>query len=308
MTDIELIFIIIISFIFYLIKNPNKYNKMMDNIDTFINKASNINNFNPHQKIKKSVESPNPTGEHIETKVSSSNIEPWRDMAFIGNKNPANYHKPSNIYSRKNLPIYYPISTPLEDNYNNYLNSITSPKLSMLRSIMHKVELYSNQGIKPIIFNYAERPVEIKKSDPDRIKVLADTIITLINKFGDTHLKVEYLSTQNNIHEETDQESRIAFDLKIKLFYADYEKLGKKNQSQYDIIYLQPEFVFQKIYNNKLPEDQFFDKNIKADFKAYLSKLIIIGSENMGFLAGPETKKSSYGLRQRIYTERKHII
>ena len=308
MTEIELIFIIIICFIFYLIKNPNKYNKMMDNIDTFMNKVSNINNFNPPQKTKRSVESPNPTGEHIESKVSSANVEPWRDMAFIGNKNPANYHKPSNIYSRKSLPVYYPISTPLEDNYNNYLNSISSPKLSMLRSVMHKVELYSNQGIKPIIFNYAERPFQTKKADPQRIKVLADTIIKLINNFSDSYFKVEYLSTQNAIHEETDEESRIAFDLKIKLFYVDYEKLGKKNQSQYDIIYIQPEFIFQKIYNDKLPEDQFFDQKIKADFRAYLSKLIIIGSENMGFLAGPEPKRGSRNRRQKTYAERKHMI
>ena len=322
MTEIELIFIIIISFIYYLIKNPNKYNKLMNNIDHFINNVKNINNFDSAKKIKRSVESPNPTGENIDSKVSSTNItniESWRDMAFVGNKNPGNYHKPSEIYSRKNLPIYYPISTPLEDNYHNYLNSISSPKLSMLRSIMHKVELYSNQGIKPIIFNYAERPIEIKKPDPNRIKVLADTIINLINKFGDTHLKTEMISTNNVIHEETDQESRICFDLKIKFYYADYEKMGqqtkfatlhtgsrdKKNHPQYDIIYIQPEFVFQKMYN-KLPEDQFFDKNIKADFRAYLSKLIIIGSENMGFLAGPESKRGVYGLRRSKNNSRFH--
>jgi hypothetical protein len=47
------------------------------------------------------------------------NIETWRDLPFIGNKDIQTYHRNPQNVSRKNLPIYYPISSPLEDNYFN---------------------------------------------------------------------------------------------------------------------------------------------------------------------------------------------
>lgn len=231
----------------------------------------------------------------VSKKKSSKKIEKWRDLPYVGNKDIITY-KSSNTqnYSRKNLPIYYPISSPLEDNYFNYLNSISSSKLSMLRNTLRSIEVHTNQDLQPIIFNYAERPVEIKKVDPNRIKVLASMIINLINKFGEPILGVKYIKVLNELHEETDQQSRIVFDLKLELNYTDSENLGKKLTPE--IIYIQPEFVFEKTYNI-LPEDSFFKPDNKVKFKTFLSKLIIIGSEHLGFLGG------RYGIR-KTYSKR----
>jgi hypothetical protein len=217
-------------------------------------------------------------------------IEQWRDLPYIGNKDNITYHRTNlqNI-SRKNLPIYYPISSPLEDNYFNYLNSISSPKLSLFRNVLRQVEVYTNQQKAPIIFNYAERPVEIKKIDMGRIKVLAQTVIDLINKFASPIIRIEYVKTLNELHEETDEQSKINFDLKINLFYTDSENLGKPIKT--DTMYIQPEFIFDKSYP-VLVEDQFFKPN-KPEFKMYLSKLIIVGSEHLGFLGGRYGVKKS---------------
>jgi hypothetical protein len=247
---IKIIFILILSIILYLAKNNKKYDEIMDKI----------------------------------FKVT----EGWRDMEYVGNKDIITYHRPlKQHYSKKSQAIYYPISSPLEDNYFNYLNSISSPKLSFFRNILYKVESYTNQGSQPIIFNYAERPITIKKTDKQKVKTLSDTVVNMINKFANPMLKIEYVGTSNEVHEETDVQSRINFDLKIKLYYADSEKMGKKVTP--DILYIQPEFIFEKQYD-VLPEDQFFDKNKPEKFRAYLSKLIVIGSENMGFLAGRYSK------------------
>ena len=164
----------------------------------------------------------------------------------------------------------------------------------MLRNTLRTIEVHTNQDLQPIIFNYAERPVEIKKVDPDRIKVLASIIINLINKFGEPILGVKYIKVLNELHEETDQQSRIVFDLKLELNYTDSENLGKKLTPE--IIYIQPEFVFEKTYNI-LPEDSFFKPDNKVKFKTFLSKLIIIGSEHLGFLGG------RYGIR-KTYSKR----
>jgi len=213
----------------------------------------------------------------------NSNIETWRDLPFIGNKDIQTYHRnPLNV-SRKNLPIYYPISSPLEDNYFNYANSITSPKMSMLRNILRRVELETNHGLEPIIFNYAERPIEFRQPNSEKINVLANTVIDLINQFGGSALRVELINTQNSIHEETDLQSRINFDMKLKLFYSDSEQLGKK--PKFDIIYIQPEFIFEKEFKT-LIEDQFFKNKHHYDYRSYLSKLIVVGSEHLGFLPG----------------------
>ena len=214
-------------------------------------------------------------------------IEKWRDLPYIGNKDIITYNKiNTQAYSRKNLPVYYPISSPLEDNYFNNIHSISSPKLSLFRNILRQVYLLTNQSIEPIIFNYVNRPIEQKKIDPKRIKTLADMIIDLINKFGDPILKVKLINTQNEIHEETEEQSRINFDIKLNLSYADSENLGKNPKP--DILYIQPEFIFEKT-NKTLDEDQFFNKSkskSKTDFKVYLSKLIVIGAEHYGFLGG----------------------
>ena len=210
--------------------------------------------------------------------IKQNIIENWRDLPFIGNKDTNTYHRQDVNVSRKNLPIYYPISSPLDEDYFSYVNSLSSPKLSLFRSLLRKVEIYTNQGAQPIIYNFSERPVTIKKIDKKQIKKLADSVIGLINKYGKSVLKVELVKTLNEIQEETDIQTKINFDMKIKLYYPANTKP--------DILYIQPEFIFEKTYN-KLPEDQFFaPKQDPTEFKAFLSKLIIVGSENLGFLAG----------------------
>ena len=155
----------------------------------------------------------------------------------------------------------------------------------MLRNVLNKVIVSSNQDIEPLIFNYAERPIEIKKHNSKTINTLTNTIIDLINK--SQNIKVKYNSTLNELHEETDQQSRIVFDFKVEVFYTDSEELGKKLKPYY--IYIQPEFVFEKKYISD--EDQFFSKNNKIEYKSYLSKLILVGSDSFGFLGGRFTKK-----------------
>jgi hypothetical protein len=176
----------------------------------------------------------------------------------------------------------------LEDTYFNYLNSISSPKLSTFRNVLRKVEIFTNQGQKPIIFNYSEQPINIIKTDQNRIHTLANTICILINQNAKSLLQVKFIETSNEIHEETEEQSRINFDLKLELLYSDSEKMGKIQQP--DIIIIQSEFIFEKKYS-VLPEDNFFNDHKKIEFRAFLSKLIIIGAEHMGFLGGRFSKK-----------------
>ena len=216
-------------------------------------------------------------------------FEGWRDLPYIGNKDIITYNKiNTENYSRKNLPVYYPISSPLEDNYFNNINSITSPKLSLFRNVLRQVYLLTNQNIQPIVFNNVNRPIEQKQIDKKRIETLSSMIISLINKFGDPILSVKQLKTLNEIHEETEEQSRINFDIKLELNYADSENLGK--QIKPDILYIQAEYVFEKT-NKLINEIQFFDKkhnlsNSKIDFKAFLASLIVIGAEHNGFIGG----------------------
>ena len=327
MSNIKLIFFASIIIIIYLIKNPHKYNHIMNMIQQFIDQILNQflrkqNLYNQSEENTKSssgyyprisvspsinkIESPNPPGEfgHGQTHVEQLQInEGWRDLPYIGNKDVVTYHRSDQNVSRKNLPIYYPISSPLEDNYFNYLGSITSPKLSMLRNIMRSVEVYTNQGMQPIIFNYGERPIEIQKVNFQKINVLAKTVIDLINKFAGSTLRVEFMGTKNEVHEETEEQSKINFDMKVKLFYFDVEKLGKTSKPEHDIIYIQPEFIFEKKYNI-LPEDQFFrsDSTLgKPDFRVFLSKLMIVGSEHQGFLGGRHGSTKNNKQRGREY-------
>ena len=147
-------------------------------------------------------------------------IEKWRDLPYIGNKDLVTYNKlNTEAYSRKNLPVYYPISSPLEDNYFSNINSITSPKLSLFRNVLRQVYLLTNQSIEPIIFNYVNRPIEQKKKNPNRIKTLANMIINLINKFGDPLLQVKLVQTQNEAHEQTEEQSKIIENLFGKYRY-----------------------------------------------------------------------------------------
>ena len=292
MLNIQVILLMFLSTILYINFYPQNYYKLFDKLDELINSVNSAksaksakSNSATSAKTANSVNSATRSPKQTNSATSSpKQIETWRDLPFIGQKDIVRYHQqnPLNI-SRKNLPIYYPISSPLEDNYFDYTNSITSPKLSMLRSIMRTVELHSNQGAAPIIFNYAERPVEFKQPNKQRMLILANTVIKSINEFGKPLITIELLNIQNEIHEETDNQSRMCFDMKIKLFYADSEQLGKK--PKFDILYLQPEFIFEKAYK-KLVEDQFFAKSHTYDFRAFLSKLIIVGSEHLGFLPG----------------------
>lgn len=207
--------------------------------------------------------------------VLVKHIESWRDMPFIGTKDIIKYHQ--------NLPIYYPISSPLNNNYHDYLNSITSPKLSFLRSIMRRTQLHLNQGSPLIIFNQMDIPINLLPPNKQKNLVLANTIINTINEFGKPLLKIHIETLMNEINEETETQSKICFDIKIKLYYADSEKLGKP--LTFDILFIRSEFIFEKTYK-KLIEDQFFSKKHIYNFKVFLSKLIILGAENMGVLPG----------------------
>jgi hypothetical protein len=166
---------------------------------------------------------------------------------FSGNRNPTTYQKLSNqiyqIYLRNNVPIYYPISTPLEDIYLNHLNSLLLPKLSILRNVLNNIIVLINQDIEPLIFNYAKIPIKIKKHNSKTINTLTNTIIDLINK--SQNIKVKYNSTLNELHEETDQQIKIVFDIKVEVFHTDSEELEKLKPYY---IYIQPEFVFEKKY------------------------------------------------------------
>lgn len=222
--------------------------------------------------------------ENVESPSGPDFIEKWRDLPFIGNKDLVNYNRLNTVnFSRKNLPVYYPINSNIED---NYFNNITSPKLSLLRTVLRQVFLLINQNNQPIIYNNTNRPVEYKKIDSNRIKTLSEMLIKSINKFGDPILKVKLVKTLNELHEETEEQSRINFDMGIELFYTDVNSNNKKQ----DIIFIQAEFIFEKS-NKILDELQFFNKtDNKIDFKANLSKLMVIGASSNGFQKGNEKK------------------
>ena len=216
-------------------------------------------------------------------------------MPYIGNKDLTTYNRlNTEPYSRKNLQVYYPISSPLEDNYFNNINSITSPKLSSFRTILRQVYLLINQDIQPFIFNYANRPIEQKQIDKNRIDTLANMITNSINRLGDPLLKVKLINTQNEIHEETEEQSRINFDIKLELLYADSENLGKNVKP--DILYIQSDFVFEKI--DKISDFDLKKTKInKEKFKIYLSKLIVVCAEHNGFIGGRYKEKKIHSNR-----------
>ena len=209
---------------------------------------------------------------------SSDFFEGWRDLPFIGNKDLVNYNNLNTVnYSRKNLPVYYSINSNMED---NYFNNITSPKLSLLKTVLRQVYILINQDIQPIIYNNTNRPVEYKKIDKIKIKTLSEMIVKNINNFGDPILKIKLIKTLNELHEETEEQSRINFDMEIEMYYTDATK------TKPDILVIQAEFIFEKS-NKILDEIQFFNKSQqKIDFKTNLSKLIVIGASNNGFLKG----------------------
>ena len=229
---------------------------------------------------------------YISRSEKKQKIEKWRDLPYIGNKDLTTYNRlNTEDYSRKNLPVYYPISSPLEDNYFNHINSITSPKLSMFRNVLRQVYLLTNQSTEPITFNYINRPIEETKVDVKQIKTLAEMIINLINKFGKPILKVKLLKTENEVSEQTEEQRRVNFDIKLELYYADSENLGRNVKP--DKLYIQAEFIFEKKYN-----DQFYLNNPqmpqKIDFKTYLLKLIVIGAANDGFIGGRYKEKKMH--------------
>jgi hypothetical protein len=214
-------------------------------------------------------------------------IESYRDIPYLSNKDLITYNRNNRqYYSRKNLPIYYPISSPLEDNYFNHINSITSPKLSLFRNILRQVYILTNQDIQPIIFNNTNRPIEQKQINKQQINKLSSMIVDLINKFGSPILSVRQLQISNELQEETEYQSRINFDIKLDLTYNDSTTMGK--QTKPEQIFIQAEFIFEK--TDKLPNENLFNinknKNIKIDFKSYLSSLIVIGASHNGFIGG----------------------
>ena len=228
---------------------------------------------------------------NCQSSKQEAKIENWRDLPYIGNKDLITYNRINTTeYSRKNLPVYYPISSPLEDNYFNNINSITSPKLSMFRNVLNQVYLFTNQSIEPINFNYINRPIEQNTVDPIVIKKMSNMLVDLINKFGDPLLKVKLIKTENEINEQTTEQSRINFDLQLELTYADSENLGKDILP--DHIYIQAEYIFEKIYNDQYYSNNPLEINTKINFRTYLLKLIVIGAANDGFIGGRYKEKN----------------
>lgn len=202
-------------------------------------------------------------------------VERWRDLPFIG------YHnvKTHNIQSDPKKRIY-PISLSIDDKEKE---SKYDSLFSALMNTITKIKLYVNQNKRPIVFNYAERPITLKKIDNQRIKVLVDMIIDLLNQYS-VNFKVKYVGTSDEKHEETENEnqSRISFNTKIRISYNGLDK----------IINIHSEFIFEKVLD-LLPEEQFFiNKQNKTDFILYMSKLDVLNSdiEVYDYLAGMKTK------------------
>jgi hypothetical protein len=198
-------------------------------------------------------------------------IENWLELPYVGNKYINNYVLNNN----------YPINLPSD---TKYFNNIDNYKLSILKNTLNKILLESNNN-KNIIFNVANQPVENIDIDNNKIKILTNLIIKLINN----NIKIELIETLNINHKETDKQSKIYFIIKIKYYYDDYSKFYKK--LNFDIIYIECEFIFEKNYDI-LPEEQFFNKNIIANYSTFISKLYIVGDENYGFLTGRTNNKN----------------
>lgn len=200
-------------------------------------------------------------------------VEKWRDLPFIC------YHniKTHNIQSDPRNQIY-PISLSIDEKEKE---SKYDSLFSALMNSITKIKQYINQNKKPIVFNYAERPIILKKINNQRIKVLVDMIIDLLNQFS-VNFTVKYIGTSDEKHEETDNEiqSRISFNSKIMILYNGLEKT----------VDIYSEFIFEKI-SDLLPEDQFFkDKQNKTDFIIYMSKMDVLNVEVYDYLAGMKTK------------------
>jgi hypothetical protein len=177
-------------------------------------------------------------------------IENWLDLPFIGNKYIDNY--PINLLSDK-----------------KYSNNIDHHKLFILNKILNKILLESNN--KNIIFNISNQPIQNIDIDNNKIKILSDLIIKLIN--NNNNVKIELIEILNIDHKEIDSQSKINFIIKIKYYYDNYENFYKN--LNFDIILIECEFIFEKKYDI-LPEDQFFNKNIISNYSTFISKLHII--------------------------------
>lgn len=210
----------------------------------------------------------------LEFKLNFKNIvEKWRDLPFIG------YHniKTHKIKSNPENQIY-PISLSIDEKEKE---SKYDSLFSALMNSITKIKQYVNQNKKPIVFNYAERPIILKKINNQRIKVLVDMIIDFLNQFS-VNFTVKYIGTSDEKHEETDNEiqSRISFNSKIMILYNGLEKT----------VDIYSEFIFEKI-SDLLPEEQFFkDKQNKTDFILYMSKMDVLNVEVYDYLAGMKSK------------------
>jgi hypothetical protein len=202
--------------------------------------------------------------------LKNNNIENWLELPYIGNKYINKY------MSNNNYSIDLPYNT-------SYFNNIDNYKLSILKNTLYKILLESNND-KNIIFNIANQPVQNIDIDNNKIKTLSELIIKLINN----NIKIELIDILNTIHKETDKQSQIYFIIKIKYFFDDYSKFYKK--LNYDIIYIECEFIFEKNYDI-LPEDQFFNKNIISNYSTFISKLQLVG-DNTYSLTGRTNNKN----------------
>ena len=202
--------------------------------------------------------------------LKNRNIENWLELPYVGNKYINNYVLNNN----------YPIDLPSD---TKYFNNIDNYKLSILKNTLNKILLESNND-KNIIFNIANQPVQNIDIDNNKIKTLSELIIKLMNN----NIKIELIDTLNINHKETDKQSQIYFIIKIKYFFDDYSKFYKK--LNYDIIYIECEFIFEKNYDI-LPEDQFFNKNIISNYSTFISKLQLVG-DNTYSLTGRTNNKN----------------
>lgn len=214
--------------------------------------------------------------------LQNNTTEHWRDMAFDSSNYITNdISTPAYLnYSKNNLPPFYQINQTCQ-NSTHFLNLIIA-----------KIIVNINGQNKLMKFNCAERPIIAKSFDPNKIKILANSIINLINEFADNYIKVAFVKTLNESHYETEEQSKIGFSMVIKMYDRDLEKMGEsvsydksyftnkinniKPKSKYDLVVLDVEFVFVKLVE-LLDEHTFFDKttNPKNNYKMFLSKFVI---------------------------------
>lgn len=207
-----------------------------------------------------------------------NNIEEWRELNFEGNNSILTYN---NLNNNNRSKYIYPIDSPISDNYDSYLNNITSTKFSYIRTGLNDVKKIINQNNQEIIFNKNNLPIELKINNENKIKKLVDILKNILNKVSDYIFRIEFIKTFNEKYEETENQYRISFNLFINIIFADKEYNNNENK-----FVINTEFIFTKI-NDNLTEDVFFTQK-NNNFISYLTLFELDNNENYGFLLGNE--------------------